>query len=677
MAVHEDRAGVLWVGTFEGVYQFDREKKEFISIKDRYPYCKKLLSNRIYTILEDRVGDLWFGTFAGLCKLSRDRLKASAYKAGTGGPHSLSSDFILCLYEDRSEVFWIGTYSGIDKFDNKRTKFLYYPVGNTDNGKGNYVYNFFEDDDKNLWITSFRGGLKKMNRKTGKTDTFFMKSHKESNLNSDDFLRMHYGGNGILWLGTAGNSLKCFDIYKNTFIDYPYQEKVAKYCTNIAISSIIEESQGILWLGTENGVYRFNNTSGDLKVFKHDPANPGSISHHKAYCVYIDRKNQLWVGTYGGGLNKYNSQTETFTHYRNIPGDPTSLSRDKIYILYEDRAGNFWVGTNSGGLDKFDRQAGTFSYYTKADGLPNNVIFGILEDEDANLWISTNKGISRFNPRTETFKNYDLSDGIQGYEFSFGAYYKSSGGEMFFGGANGLNAFFPKRIEDNLHIPPVGITDFKIANRSVPVRKDSPLKKHISEAKSIRLSYKDSTFSFDFAALDFTAPETNQYKYMMEGFSDQWIHLGNKSDITFTNLDPGTYTFRVMGSNNDGIWNPQPAELKIIIVPPFWKTWWFQVIAVLVLALLLLSGHHSRMKRLRLRYKSESEMHAIFTRYKISNREQEIIQLIMKGKSNKEIEDELFISIRTVKSHIYKIYQKLGVKNRLELINSIQKSLME
>ncbi|HEY9600058.1 MAG TPA: histidine kinase dimerization/phosphoacceptor domain -containing protein, partial [Allocoleopsis sp.] len=246
-----------------------------------------------------------------------------------------------------------------------------------------------------------------------------------------------------------------------------------------------------------------------------------------------------------------------------------SLSYDRVLSMLEYPAGTLWLGTYGGGLDKFEIATETFTHYTEKDGLPSNSVVGILADDEGNLWLSTGKGLSKFNPKTEKFRNYDVSDGLQGNEFDgVKAYFKSKTGEMFFGGLNGFNSFYPEQVKDNPHIPPIVITDFKIFDKSVKL--DSA----ISETQEIKLSYKDNFFGFEFAALDYTNPQKNQYAYKLEGFDKDWIYSGSRRYATYTNLDGGTYTFRVKGSNNDGVWNEEGTSLKIIITPPPWKTWW-------------------------------------------------------------------------------------------------------
>ena len=317
--------------------------------------------------------------------------------------------------------------------------------------------------------------------------------------------------------------------------------------------------------------------------YLNNPQDPASISNNQVWCVYQDKQEIIWIGT-SGGLNKLipsenKNSNDTFIHYSHDFRNPSSL-RIISNLIYEDNSGNFWIGTEGGGLNKFDRKNGQFIHFKVEDGLPDNSVSGILGDNEGNLWLSTGNGLSKFNPKTKTFRNYTTEDGLQANDFQWGAYFKNKNGEMFFGGDNGFNSFYPDSIKNNNRIPPVVITYFRLFNRSVPVGLDTTtnriiLSKSITETNEIELTYKDYIISFEFAALDFHTPDKNKYAYIMEGFDKGWTYTdANRRFATYTNLDPGEYTFKVKGSNNDGIWNEAGTSIKLIITPPWWATWW-------------------------------------------------------------------------------------------------------
>jgi two-component system sensor histidine kinase ChiS len=343
------------------------------------------------------------------------------------------------------------------------------------------------------------------------------------------------------------------------------------------------------------------------------------------------------------------------------------LSNEFVFCIHEDREGALWIGTWGGGLNRLDKATGTFSHFTTADGLASNEIYGILEDPSRNLWLMTNEGLTRFSPRTQQFRNYEVSDGLQSKEFISGSFYQSPSGEMFFGGANGFNAFYPQNIFDNGYVPPVLITSFKVLNKEVK------LAKPIWETDEIVLSPKDYLFSLEFAALDYTAPERNRYAYKLEGLTPDWLYTDARHrQASFSRLPPGRYVFRVKGSNSDGIWNEQATSLVIQMRGPWWRSWWFLSLMAAAVFLLLFQWNRTRFKRLAARIRTEAAMDQFFNKFNISTREKEITILLLKGKTNNEIEDLLFIELSTVKNHIHNIFKKLGIKNRAQLLRLFQ-----
>ncbi len=351
----------------------------------------------------------------------------------------------------------------------------------------------------------------------------------------------------------------------------------------------------------------FNRETGQFTHFQHDPADPQSLSNNQVTCIVEDRAGMLWVGT-SQGLNQFNPETEIFTRYQHDPKDPDSLVQDSVFSIFEDSNGDLWIGT-SGGLDRFDRASGQFTHYSMQDGLPSETIYGILEEnvstggKGGDLWISTANGLSRFDPQTETFRNYSVNDGLQSNSFlGFSAYAQSPDGEMFFGGTGGFNAFYPDQIKDNANIPPVVITDFQLANKPVLIGGDSVLQESILETDQLVLSYQDNVFSLEFAALNYRSPEQNSYKYKMEGFEQDWHEVdSSRRFATYTNLDPGEYVFRVIASNNDGVWNEEGASMAITVTPPWWETTEFRMAMVLLGIGLLVGAFNWRVRSIEAR----------------------------------------------------------------------------
>jgi ligand-binding sensor domain-containing protein/signal transduction histidine kinase len=610
-SICEDRSGMLWIGTFGGVNIFDPGEKKFILNENKPANPNAVFHDRVESIFKDGSGSLWIGTINGLFNFDPKRDKLESFQHHPDNHQSLRGILVLSIYEDQSRVMWIGTYSGLYKFDNKKKKFTHYrPPGNNLDGSNNIV-SIYEDRMERLWLGIYKGGLTMFNRKNGTSSNYSNNPDDPGSISDNTVYSMLESSPGEFWVGTA-NGLNKFDFPTKKFYRYMPDPNDPHSLSNGCVGSLCEDKSGILWIGTQDGLNKFNKKSGSFIVYKSQPGNPNSLSNNVIMAIYEDQPGVFWIATYGGGLNRFDTAANQFTRYQHDPDDPQSLSNNKIYPIHMDRSGILWIGTNSGGLNRFDKKTGKFMHYTREDGLPNNVIFGILEDSLGNLWLSTNRGISKFNPKTGSFRNYTIDDGLQGYEFLPHAYFKNKRGEMFFGGSNGFNAFYPENVKNNPYIPRVVITSFLKLNKEV--RPGKPL----AEIKELKLSHKDYLFSFKFAALEYTAPERNKYAYKLEGLNDDWIQLNNKHDITFTGLSPGDYVFRVIGSNCDGVWNEEGASIAITIRPPIWMTGWFRALAVVLLFVILAFLYRIRTNSLRQklekeRLKRELKLKADFT----------------------------------------------------------------
>ena len=591
-----DNKGVLLIGTLTGLNKYNSVKNNFTNIDENKSIMSNHSNSMINSILEDRSGKIWVGTGGGLFQLDYNSEKLIDIDQPS---LNFNNNNILSLLEDRTGLIWIGTAErGIAKYDIERMRFTQFKHDPSDPNSLSYntIRSFYQEKSGVFWIGTLGGGLNKYNETTKKFTHYFHYSGNKFSLSDNSVSSIFKDKRGILWVGTWRGGLNKMISDKGSsgtkFIHFVHKNNDPNSLSSNIIQSIFEDKSGKLWIGTEVGLNLYDKKYNRFVTFLNDPNRSNSLSNNQVQsCISQDRNGNIWVGTWGG-LNKisepkdpndYSTSDYKFTVYQNLYNDSYSLSDNRIISIYEDKLGNLWIGTYGGGLNKLsaDQQnlppgEAKFIRYSTKDGLPSNIIYGILEDDNGNLWLSTDNGLSKFNLAKQIFRNYNESDGLQSNQFFWGAALKSINGELFFGGINGFNAFYPSKLKDNPYVPPVVITDFNIFNNPVPIGlKNSPLKEYIGKTDEIKLSYYQNVFSFEFAALDYTAPNKNQYAYMMEGFDKGWVKSGNRHFVTYTNLDPGNYTFYVRGSNNDGVWNTEGASIKIIILPPFWRTWWF------------------------------------------------------------------------------------------------------
>ncbi|HSH52950.1 MAG TPA: two-component regulator propeller domain-containing protein, partial [Bacteroidales bacterium] len=403
-------------------------------------------------------------------------------------------------------------------------------------------------------------GLHIFNRKTKKVTRYFAGN---SSLKNDYVHKIFKSRNGVYWLGTQ-DGISFFNQKSKTFSEFKDKEIIQMLNKN-RIYDIIESDPGNYWIATKYGLLNIKNDS-LVKSYVASEKNETTISSNLVYDLLPDSKNNLWIAT-DYGLNKLDLSTGNIIQYfkTNTQGNEC-LSSNEILCLYEDTAKHIlWLGTVRG-LNKMDLNTERFTFYSEKDGLPNNLIYSILADDDGNLWMSTNRGLSKFNPENESFSNFGVSEGIQDSEFNHGAFFKSSSKEMFFGGIAGFNSFYPDSIQISEIIPEIAITSIEV------LANDKLQQINIGKNNHIRIPYKNNLITIEFAALDFTNPEKNNYAYKMEGIEGEWINLRNRRYASFSNLPPGKFTFRVKGANSDYVWNEEGATLEIEVLTPFWRT---------------------------------------------------------------------------------------------------------
>ena len=569
-------SGNLWVGTFNGLDRLDQETGKFIHYRNNPKNPNSIPDNWVWPLFEDSRGYLWIGTVkGGLSCFDPVSNKFFNYKNDPSDPTSISDNFIFSIYEDRSGVIWIGTNAGgINYFDPAILTFEHYKH-NPDNKNSisdDNVLSMLVDRNGTYWIGTRNGGLNKFNFKEKKFTSYY---HNPSNTNSlagNSVLSLLEDTHGTIWIGTFSNGLDAFDPITESFTHFTHDPSDSSSLTDNRIYSLIEDRQSNIWIGTYGGgLNKLDRKSGKLSNYQFKKNDSNSISSNATWSLAQDASGNIWVGTFGGGVNVFNPEKQTFKHFKHNPVDSTSICDDNVIRIFKDSKGNMWFGTTAG-LSEYSWKSNNFKNYNENDGLANNSVYGILEDEKGNLWLSTNNGLSKFNPSKKTFQNYYYEDGLQGNEFNQNAYAKDSKtNRLLFGGPNGFNVFNPDSLKENEYVPPVIFTSYIRYNTDDEEGKPI-IEKGISERNNLSLSYKDNIVILGFSALSYINNNENQYRYKLEKVNKNWIQLGNNHSVTFTNLAPGNYTLRVIGSNNDGLWNEKGTSLPITVSPPWWRT---------------------------------------------------------------------------------------------------------
>jgi ligand-binding sensor domain-containing protein/serine phosphatase RsbU (regulator of sigma subunit) len=575
-SIFRDRSGQLWIGTYNGLDKLNERTSKFTHYRNNPSNPTSLSDNYVWDIYEDSQGNLWIGTYrGGLNKFDPDRETFVRYVNMDNDPTSLSDNTVYAIYEDRGGVIWIGTlYGGINYFHPSSNVFYHYTnMPEIKNSlSDNSILSICVDDQGYYWIGTSTGGLDRFDYKTVGFKNFSNIPSNSKSIISNSIQTLLVGNTGIIWIGTFSSGLDAYNPQTGSFKHYQNDPANNNSLSDNRVYALAEDTEGIIWIGTyAGGLNRFDPKTGDVTRFKSIEGDSSTISSDRVWSLAFDQEGKLWLGTFGGGINIFDPVTKKVKYLQNKTDDSTSLTDNNIIRVFKDSKGNMWIGSTKG-LSRYNSENNNFSNYREKDGLANDVVFGILEDTSGYLWISTNNGLSRFNPRTEKFRNYYYQDGLQGNEFNQNAFAKDyKTGRLLFGGPNGFNVFDPGSIKENQYIPPVVFTDYTRYNTDDEEGKPI-FEKGISDRDSILLTYKDNIVTLQFSALSYYNNYENQYRYKLEGFNENWIQLGNNHTITFTNLSPDDYVLRVIGSNNDGVWNEEGASLFIEVTPPWWRT---------------------------------------------------------------------------------------------------------
>ena len=599
-ALLEDGAGSLWVGTTAGLVKLEGadHKPTFFTHDAADP--RSLPANTVNALLEDSTGRLWVGTTGGLALFDRERARFDVYRHDTADARSLPDDDIFSLFEDRTGLLWIGTkFGGLAKWNPRTWSFGRRAANQEEGFASRNVMAFTEDRAGRTWVATFDGGITILDPRTARTRTLRHDAALPGSLSEDRVMALLTDHDGVVWAGTMSSGLNRFDPKTLNATVFRHRAADPRSLAAPGVMSLLEDSAHRLWVGTYGGgLSQFDRATQSFHQYPAVAADLTKLSSGRVTALVEDRMGLLWVGTDGGGLNALDMATGRFERFRHDPHNTDSLSADTVYSLHVDARGTLWIGTRGGGLDRlvgsgYEPHNVRFEHLTEKNGLANDTIYGIRSDATGQLWVSTNYGLARIDIDRHAVHSFHRAQGLQGEEFNFGAHYMSSTGTLFFGGTNGYNAFSPTGLQFNATPPPIVLTSLTILNKPTALGALARAPK-----SALQLPWRDDVVTFEFAALDFSAPLANTFQYRLEGADQGWLNAGNRRTVTYAKLPAGSYSLRVRAANADGAWNSRGLAIPLTIEPPPWKSNWAYAVYLALAALLIAALWRVQRRRL-------------------------------------------------------------------------------
>ncbi|MBJ6368080.1 hybrid sensor histidine kinase/response regulator transcription factor [Snuella sedimenti] len=596
--LYQDKEKNIWLGFKNGlaILNTERDVFEFFRIKSK---DENKIAVDVRSICEDYLGNLWVGTYKGLYIINPSKSAVSYFTHDENNPYSLSQNSIYNVTEDTKGDIWIGTYAGgVNYYDRNYDLFKHFSAGINDT-KLNYkvVSSIIEDTNDNLWIGTEGGGINLYNKRKGRFK-YITNSDSPSSLSTNNVKAMIKDHEGNFWIGTHDGGLNFLNPQKQPFAfkRYVNNPKDSNSISDNRVIALLEDNQNNIWIGTSGGGINILDYKTKSIARVQDSLE---ITGKIIYTISKTSDNDVLLIGGNKGLAKINIHTKKLSSIDYLGDNTTSHASRAVLCTYEDKDNNIWIGTEGGGLYHYNTTTMKAVNYGTSQGLPNNIVYGIVPDDDNNIWLSTNHGLSRINLQSFQIKNFNELDGLQSKEFNYGAYLKNKKGELLFGGTNGFNVFNPKAINENTFVPPVSITSIQVNNK--------PYLNITDAIEEVVLKHNQDVFNFDFVALSYSQPSKNQYAYKLEGFDADWNYIGNKTSATYTNLDDGTYLFKVKASNNDGLWNEKGDAIKVTILPAPWRTWWAYLIYTLIITGIILQIRKYSLLRIKERNELKQE----------------------------------------------------------------------
>jgi ligand-binding sensor domain-containing protein len=668
--IFKDGKKNFWFGTANGLNLYSNS---FGGFEHFFMNVHETHSSYIYQIIEDRSGKLWAldkpnqhnGSFLSeVYTENKELVPVLQTMQNKFSPGNFHTNCFSSPWEDRTGNIWFGTFDeGVIKYAPDNKKFESYGSFNVPGFAANKfaVFGLCEDDRGKIWLAVLDKGLACFDPQDRTFPKMMVQLENPYRLPLNDIVSVMSGKPGVIWISTMKNGLIKYDYKNNRFKQFINQPGNINSITSNFLRDTYTDKKGQIWICTlKSGVDLFDPVTEKFSHFRHQDDNYNSLSNNNVWTVREDHLGEIWFAT-DGCIDRYSPTSGKFIHYKSKSPDSTGINVYRTFCIHESAIGDMWFGTSGGGIALFDRKTGKFNYWTEKDGLPNNTVYAILEDDKYNLWISTNNGLSKFSRVSNAFRNYDVTNGLQSNEFNSCSYLKTRDGKMYFGGIDGFNSFYPSDITIDTILPTTVVTGLQIFNKEVsviPAQKTRGVKvsgtqivhigntyylpRDISYTTEITLTYREKVITFEFAALHFDHPEKTKYQYILKNFEKDWNYAGTRGFASYTNLPPGKYVFQVTAANSDGNWNPLPTEINLIILPPFWRAWWFLVLEFLIVSTSIVF-FIKRRERLLKHEKEQLELKVIKRTNEIKIKNEELLlrnELIVKQKEEIQLQAE-------------------------------------
>ena len=600
-SVFVDNRNVIWAGTYHGdLLAINQQGK----VLHQYAQPEGERRDVIWSITQDRFGRLWVGDGGGINRLSQDGPWLVRYAYNESDNSSPGNYAVRTIFEDDVGDLWLGFFpSGVDRLDKQASAFQNFRHHSQDDNSltDGGVLSVTEDEQGNLWIgTGF--GLSHFNRSNQHITRFYHDDNNSNTLSGNTSLSLAIDAQHHLWVGSWSQGLNKINLQDKTFEHFKYQPSDPNSLLGVEPWRLLIDSQENLWVATELGLNRFNPNNSTFSHFQPIDKNTGKPNNLYSRDIYEDKNNNFWIAS-DRGLFLFDRNTYAFRQFQHNVKQPHSLSANFVKAIFEDDNNNLWVGTHGGGLNLMDRDTETFKQLGKEQGLEKLAISGITQDQQGLLWLNTLQGLYTFHPTTGQFTQLTKRHGLLSNVYNRNAIITLKNGDIFAGSTGGFSLITPAKIEKNPTPPKTVITGFSIFNKTISLHDEkSPLTKTINHTKSITLDYDQSVFSFEFSSLSYQLTDQNTYMYILEGFDKDWHAVGHRRTATYTNLDAGTYIFKVKSANHDGVWSNEPASVEIIILSPPWLSWWAYALYCLSAALIIFFIFHIQSRKVQLQH---------------------------------------------------------------------------